>query len=600
VTDDLDQTTISPQETYEPSADAAPAVAVLGPGSGARGSRRWGIAVVVVGLLVVASALAVGLLTGRAASATVLGYVPSDSIMYGEVRLDLPGDQRAAVASFMSKFPGFADQAAIETKVDEVLDRLVADASAGEESYSADIKPWFGGEVAFSFGALPDPADAATTPTVLGSMRALLLVSVKDEAAARTWLDATIAASAGATSTEAYGGTTLTLLGDGGEGAFALIDGKVAVVGDVASVRAAVDTHGAGGFGASPEIKAALDATSGDHVGFVYLATQALIDWSNQVGGTAVPGMGTDLYAGLIPDWIGMALRFEGDGLITELIAPTATGAPAVGETRASAVAEHVPANAIALTITNDYGKTIVSMLDAYRENPTLKSTIETLDKAMSTIGGPDKAIGWIGDAALVVGRTDTGLEAGLVITPTDKAAADGLFGGLKTILALGAGDSGVTVRDEAYAGTTITIIDLGSMGDLVKQTGLTSLPGGAGLLTESRIELAYAITDQVVVIGADPGFVRHVLDTTAATSIAQNDRYRALVGRVGQGSGIVFVDITAIRELVEPLLAAGGPGVIAEYEENVKPFLVPFDALIGSSTVQGDLNRSRVIITVK
>jgi hypothetical protein len=259
-----------------------------------------------------------------------------------------------------------------------------------------------------------------------------------------------------------------------------------------------------------------------------------------------------------------------------------------------------VPANAIALTITNDYGKTIVSMLDTYRENPGLKSTIEALDEAMSTIGGPDKAIGWIGDVAMVVGRTDTGLEAGLVITPTDKAAADGLFGGLKTILALGAGEAGVTVRDEAYAGTTITVVDLGSIGDLAGEAGLSSLLGGVGPLTGSRIELAFAITDQVVVIGADPGFVRHVLDTTAATSIAQNERYRALVDRVGQGSGIVFVDITAIREVVEPLTAASGPGAIAEYEENVKPFLVPFDALIGSNTVQGDLNRSRFIVTVK
>ena len=33
--------------------------------------------------------------------------------MYGEVRLDLPGDQRAEIGEFLSKFPGFADQAAL-------------------------------------------------------------------------------------------------------------------------------------------------------------------------------------------------------------------------------------------------------------------------------------------------------------------------------------------------------------------------------------------------------------------------------------------------------------------------------------------------------
>ena len=44
-------------------------------------------------------------------TSTVLGYVPANTIVYGEVRLDLPGDQRRAVGEFLSKFPGFADQA---------------------------------------------------------------------------------------------------------------------------------------------------------------------------------------------------------------------------------------------------------------------------------------------------------------------------------------------------------------------------------------------------------------------------------------------------------------------------------------------------------
>jgi hypothetical protein len=37
-----------------------------------------------------------------------------------------------------------------------------------------------------------------------------------------------------------------------------------------------------------------------------------------------------------------------------------------------------------------------------------------------------------------------------------------------------------------------------------------------------------------------------------------------------------------------------------AEYETNVKPFLTPIDALIGSSAISGDLSRSTLIVTVK
>ena len=46
---------------------------------------------------------------------------------------------------FLSAFPGFADQAALDAKLDETLDQLVAGGRATEQTYTADIEPWFGG-----------------------------------------------------------------------------------------------------------------------------------------------------------------------------------------------------------------------------------------------------------------------------------------------------------------------------------------------------------------------------------------------------------------------------------------------------------------------
>ena len=43
----------------------------------------------------------------------------------------------------------------------------------------------------------------------------------------------------------------------------------------------------------------------------------------------------------------------------------------------------------------------------------------------------------------------------------------------------------------------------------------------------------------------------------------------------------------------------AGG-GQSGKYETDVKPFLVPFDALYASSSTSSDLTKSTVIITVK
>ena len=607
MTDELDQTTVNPQEAYEATVDAAPAAAVLPPPPPAAGSGsryRWAIATGVVALVVLATAVAISLFTGRAANAIVLGYVPSDSIMYGEIRMDLPGDQRAAVGGFLSKFPGFADQSAIETKLDELLDRLVGSATDGDQAFSSDIKPWFGGQLAFAVGALPDPAtlsspDAATMPDARG----LVLVSVNDEAAAKAWFESVITDSGATTTTETYDGASLSVISGKGEheGAYAFLGGKVAVVGDVESVKAAVDTKGAGGFGTDPNLTAALDATTGDHVGFAYFALRPLLEWSSQLGGEAVPGLAPgSALAGLVPDWAAFALRVEGDGLVMESLAPQTEGNVS-GEARTSAVADHVPGSAIALSISNDYGKGLLKMLDTYRADPEMKSTTDAIDQALGMLGGPDAAVGWIGDVGVTVTRTDSGLEGGLIIAPTDQPAAARLFTSLHTLLGLGGSAAGVTVREEDYNGNTITIVDLGDLEGLAALGGITPdmQLGGQGL-PSGHIELAYAITDQVVVIGSGPGFVKSVLDTTPGTSIASSDRYKALVGRVGQGSGIGFADVTAIREVIESAMAGTGAAELAQYEQEYKPFLLPIDAVIASNSVKGDVVRSRIIVTVK
>jgi hypothetical protein len=622
VTDDLEQTTISPRETdgpaadaappsayepaaaseYEPAADAAPATTVLAPGATASGNRRWAIAAGVVGVLVVASALAFSLFTGRAANATVLGYVPTDSIMYGEFRMDLPGDQRQAVGSFLSKFPGFADQTTVETKIDEILDRLVGGATDGEQAYSSDIKPWFGGEVAFSVGALPDPATLESPDASMNDARFLALLSVKDEAAATAWLDGVIDKGGASRSSEAYGGTTVHTFSASGEpnGAYAIVDGKVAIVGDPLSVKASIDTKGASAFGSGAEFEAALDATTGDHIGFMYIALRPLIEWSAGLGEQTVPGLDGSALTGLIPDWAAFALRVEGDALRMETLSPKPEGDTAAART--STVAEHVPSSAIALSVSNDYGKGILSTIDTYRAEPSAKEFIDGLDQAIGVLGGSDAAIGWIGDLGIAVTRTENGVEGGFVITPTDRAAADRLFTSLRTLISLGGGGMGITVRDEAYAGTTITVVDLGDLSDLAGLAGMAGVsPDMLGSdLPVGRVELAYAITDGVVVIGSGPGFVRSVLDTTPETSLARNDPYEALISKVSQGTGSGFVDITAIRELIEGAMANADAAERAEYETNIQPFLTPIDALVGSSSIAGDVSRSTLIVTVK
>jgi hypothetical protein len=602
----------SPNESpYEPATDAAPATLVETPATLLpRRPVRWPIAIALVALVLVVSAAVAILITGRAPDAKVLGYVPADSIMYGEARLDLPGDQRMALASFLSKFPGFADQAAIDGKVNELMDQFVGDVSGGSQSYSADIKPWFDGELAFSFGSLPDPSTLSSgDPAAMNGFHFLFLVSVKDEAGATTWFKNLISSSGVTTSDEAYNGANLTLLssGSGPQEALAVLGGKVAVLGDVDSVKAAVDTKGGGPFAGQAGPKSALAATDADHVGFMYVALAPLLDWSSRLSATAgsTGGLDTQALRAYLPDWEAFALRTEGDAIVLEVVGDAPEKALGPTDNRSSPVTDHMPTSTLFFSVGHDLGPTLIAAFDVYRLDPTMKPAMDAIDQAAGVLGGTEGAIGWIGDTALVVNKAVAGVEGGLVIVPTDRAAAERTFTSLRNLISIGGAQAGITVTDTPYVGATITTIDLGDISSIIGSlAGLAGIPpeamgAGSGLPT-GHVELAYAITDQIVVIGSGPEFVKHVLDTTAATSLASTDRYKALIGRVGNGTGLLFVDIAAIRGSIETVLASADPSVVASYERDVKPFLAPFDALIETSAAKDNVLTGKFIVTVK
>jgi hypothetical protein len=302
----------------------------------------------------------------------------------------------------------------------------------------------------------------------------------------------------------------------------------------------------------------------------------------------------------VIPDWGAYWLRIERDAIVMEAVAPKAAAVIGPTDNRVSPVVEHIPGTAVVAATSNDYGKTLKGMLDLYRSEPTLKPMLDQLDSALGLVGGEDAALGWAGDTAVVVNLADGTPEGGLIAIPTDKAAAEHLFTSLRSFIVLAGAQQGLSVSDETYNGTTITTVDLGDLATLTGGTGAAvSIP-----LPTGHLQIAYAVTDQVVVVGSGPGFVKHVLDTTMATSLKSNDRYRKLADRAGAGTGTTFVDITTIRGLVEKAAADAtdltGPKALATYNSEIKPFLAPFDAIVASGSVTGNTTRSVIYITLK
>jgi hypothetical protein len=583
----------TPTETFGPAPSEAPntpaatsRVEVARPPR--TGAARWGIALGVVAVAIGVAAAAAFMLTGQAAPSLLLGYAPAGSVVYTEVRLDLPGDQRLKVGEFLSKFPGFDDQSTLEAKITDVLDRLVREPTGGSHDYSSDIKPWFAGELGMAIGALP----AATGDASDG--RFLAMASVSDQAAATAWFKDIAKDEDG--STETYAGTELTTYPGPFSTAFAIGGGKVLLVGDVTSVKAALDSGGKSTFSTSENVAKARAAIKGDHLGFMYMDVQAYLDWfkgfSESMGGAGMGSFDESMQA-YMPKWLAGALRAEGDGLAFDAVMPHLAINP-ITENRAGSIAEHLPPSTIALFDSHDLGRTVDASLDLYRDNPATAETFKQVEAAIGVLGGFDAITGWMGDTAIAVTRTDTGVEGGLVIVPTDQAAAQRLVTTLRSFAALGGAQLGVEIRDETYAGATITIVDV----DLA-QLGVAA--GAMGVPTEDgHLGLAYAVTGDAVILGVGPDFVRTAIDAGPGVSLAEDARYRGLVERVGaENAGVAFVDLTAVREMLETLATDSGADM-ATYEREVKPYLLPFDAFVSANRVSSDLDLGRALITVK
>ena len=619
---DFDRSTTDPapgEPTATPQAGAVdpdtsavpvPTQPIAAPEASAPAARpnraRTFAAIGLIALVVGATTLITLSLTASSPSSTVLGYVPADSTVYGELRLDLPGDQRQKVGQFLSKFPGFADQASLETKLDETLDRLVADASGGKQGYTIDIKPWFDGQLGFSVGPIPE-VSAANPSAGAKDVRALLLVSVKDAPLAKTWFTKLFSDAGVVSTTETYAGTELTLFTDPDapevKAGFALANGKVAIVGDATSVKAAVDTKGASGLAKQTSLGDAQAALKGDDVGFVYVDMQALMDASMRMSATfsSAPPV-SDALRGLIPDWMAMRVRVEGDALMLDSATRHLDAAPGPKQNRANGVAAFAPSSTVALFTGNDAGATLKQTIAIYRNEPQFADAFKQIDQAAGLVGGLDAAVGWMGDSGVVIAKSGDTVEGGLVSIPADAAAGKQLLTQLRSFIALGGAQSGISARDETYNGQTITIVDLGSLQGLAGMAGaLGGLPTDPGMVPNGHAEVAYVATDQVVVVGSSPDFVKHVLDAGAGASLADDARFQNLLGRVAsQHTGVSFLDIAAIRGMVEGAMSSASAQERADYEESVKPFLVPFDAYIASGVVGGSVDQGHAVITVK
>ena len=316
---------------------------------------------------------------------------------------------------------------------------------------------------------------------------------------------------------------------------------------------------------------------------------QSLVSTADSSGSLASTTIDEELIS-LIPEWQASVFRFEDDALVGDSTYPSIDIGFEAKNKKSSLVA-HAPADTLFYGETHDIGPALLAVVERLRAMPELRDSFGQIDSTVGAVGGFDGLVGWMGDGAVLVTKMPDGsISGGLLIQPTDAEDANRTFEMLRSLIVLGGGGMGVELRDVDHGDETITIIDL------------SGAAGGADLPEGVKAELAYAVTDDVIVIGYGEAFVAAALDADTDPSLADDARFGDLAGRAGEENiSFAFVDVAAIRELVEPL-AEGEmlPDDWAFYKREIQPYLLPFDALISSIRVDGDNDRVMQLITVE
>jgi hypothetical protein len=524
----------------------------------------------------------------------VLPWAPSDAVVYTEVRADLPGDQRANLLAFLSKFPGFADQTSFDAKADDGLNRLVKRLTDGKHDFSTEIKPWFGGQMGVSVEGT-DPSSAGV----------LVVISVRDATAAAAWLKSITPVDA---SHQTYQG--IDLVGSNSPssehaGAYGL-DGSVILAGTLDAVKAAITRGPSGALAGSAGFKAADASLGGDDLGSVFVDLKGYVSWLtnvesqmlSRVGGEAgvvpqvsplaIPVMNT----AFLPDWVALRVRAESDHLVLDSAWPTVAvaGQPA-RQNHVGALAASLPSNTVLQYDVHGVGSLVEAALSQLEAQPG-GPTVAQVDAVAKYLGGVDGAVGWMGDGDVVVIHAGSSFSGGLVVQTRDSTASGNLLTELKNLVTLGGAQANLTVRTESYAGQTITLVD-GDLGRLMAAGGATS---GA---SSRELELAFTQTSDQVIVGIGDGFVKAVLDTRPGSSLADQAGYQRAISLVGSSNvSQAYLDLTTVRTAIEAM-AAGSSGKAA-YDSDVQPFLEPIQSIALSYMVGADVSTARIVLVLK
>ena len=560
-----------------------------------RGLMRWVVAGVVV-MLAIAGAAWIALTLGARPIAEALRYIPADAVVVGEIRPDLPGDQRAGVGSFLAHFPGFADQSTLDVKLDEALARLLDHATGGSVDYTTRVKPLLAGPLAIALTAdgVKALSSASGSPRTVPASGVLIVATTDGKATCDGTFGATTAGST-------VRGVEIRTVN---ERLSCAVNDRFLLIGDLASISAGIAARlDKTGIDGSTAYRAARDRLTGDQLGTLFVDSRDLV----KAAMGAVPVLGSDgTLASAVPEWTMVGLRVVNDAVQVDVqtaaTVPLAVkgDVPSAPPAAGSYFAALLPADTFGFAEWHGVGANLGRALAQLRADPSQAPLVTGIEQGLAAVGGTANVIGWMDDVA--VAAIPIGDSAGAVVmirgTSADVVAAR--LAQIRNLLVLASAGTDVTLHDAEHNGITVTTVDLGDLNSMLPILGLPAgaLPSG-GLPSGGRLAFALAAHGDVLYLGVGAGAIERVLDVDAAGSLATTSTYRRALELAGTPNNLeAFVAVDGVIAWARDHLLKAADR--ATWDTNVKPYVEHLAGFAVAGTPSRDGNRARLVLTVK
>jgi hypothetical protein len=582
-----DLTTTPQPESGQPVPPAAPAAAVA-PQSWLLRHRRLLIPAGAVLALGAVSAAAILILAKQTSS--IENMVPASADVIAVANLDPSVTQKVNLLRAVHSFPDYKTDKAIADKLDLAL-------KDSGFTFSSDIQPWLGSQIAFS--AQLNLVKTENSPS------AFYAVS-RDDAKAQAMLAKLRASTWGKKfqwKDETFNGFAISIATPTDKSqkalAYSFIDHVVVVATSSAMIHEIIDAEQgrAARLVDSNDYKATLAALPSDRLGYVYVNGKSLVAGVKKEMATtpafslALKNLNdVDALQG-----IGATLSANGDGIVADVLVKVDQSklSPATRDAfahagKADVVVKWIPKASDGFLAITGLNKTIQAALDQSGNQAAIKSSTD-----IAGLTGPGGVLPHLtGDAGLEVELGSEGIPAAAILLGTDDARSMNAFFARILALADGAAVSNFGSSPLRAARVTTTTY----RGVVITSWASPALAG----LGASALSPSYAVLDGMGILASTPAEVKAIIDTHKnGASIASDPTYKsASTGSLASPSGIIYLDIAKLVDAIRksPLGTQAGLGSGSALSANVSPV----KAVILTAASQADRATERFFVIVR